>query len=79
MTTESGTSLPCSCTLGLFAEGVPALSAARSMSPVEIFGTPKRSVSTAACVPLPLAGAPSKTSLTRPPPRARHARTGQPS
>ena len=37
--------------------------AARNMSPVEIFGTPNFSVRTAAWVPLPLAGAPSKYQL----------------
>src|SRR5665213_6032 len=43
--------------------GVPALTAVRSMSPVEICGMAKRLQMTAACVPLPAPGAPNKMSL----------------
>src|SRR5690606_23676773 len=40
--------------------GVWALTAARSMSPVEIWGMPNFSVMNAACVPLPAPGGPSR-------------------
>src|SRR3954471_17351739 len=40
--------------------GVPAFTAARSMSPVEICGMPNFSLMTLACVPLPAPGGPSK-------------------
>ena len=40
--------------------GVPAFTAARSMSPVEICGMPKCWVRNAAWVPLPAPGGPSK-------------------
>ena len=43
--------------------GVPALTAARSMSPVEIWGMPNFWQMNAACVPFPAPGAPSKISL----------------
>ena len=43
--------------------GVPALTAARSMSPVEICGMPYFWQMKAACVPLPAPGAPNKISL----------------
>ena len=43
--------------------GVPALTAARSMSPVEICGMPKRLQMKVACVPLPAPGAPNRMSL----------------
>ena len=42
--------------------GVPAFTAARSMSPVEICGMPNASVMKAACVPLPAPGGPSRIS-----------------
>src|SRR5262249_5453273 len=42
--------------------GVPARCASRSMSPVEICGTPKRSPSRRACVPLPAPGGPIITT-----------------
>ena len=41
--------------------GVPAFTAARSMSPVEMCGVPNSSTSLAACVPLPAPGAPNNT------------------
>jgi hypothetical protein len=40
--------------------GVPALTAARSMSPVEIWGIPNFSQINLACVPFPAPGAPNK-------------------
>ena len=40
--------------------GVPAFTAARNMSPVEIWGILKCSLINAACVPLPAPGAPNK-------------------
>src|SRR5579859_1344510 len=43
--------------------GVPAFTAARSMSPVEICGMPKRRLMQAACVPFPAPGGPRSTSL----------------
>ena len=43
--------------------GVPAFTAARSMSPVEICGMPYFWHRNAACVPLPAPGAPNKISL----------------
>src|SRR6185295_11176302 len=44
---------------------VPAAMASLSMSPVEIFGTPRCPARRAACVPLPAPGGPRK--MTRPP------------
>jgi hypothetical protein len=44
-------------------KGVPALTAARSMSPVEIWGMPYFWQMKVACVPLPAPGAPSRISL----------------
>ena len=61
MMTSSGTSAPAS--MNFFASrpsGVPALTAARSMSPVEICGMPNFCEMNAACVPLPAPGAPSR-------------------
>ena len=43
--------------------GVPALTAARSISPVEIWGIPNFSQINFACVPLPAPGAPNKINL----------------
>ena len=43
--------------------GVPALTAARSMSPVEICGMPNFWQMKVACVPLPAPGAPRRISL----------------
>jgi hypothetical protein len=43
--------------------GEPALTAARSMSPVEICGIANLSQMKVACVPLPAPGAPSNMSL----------------
>jgi hypothetical protein len=40
--------------------GVPALTAARSMSPVEIWGMPNFSQINLACVPFPAPGAPNR-------------------
>jgi hypothetical protein len=40
--------------------GVPALTAARSMSPVEIWGIPNFSQINLACVPFPAPGAPNR-------------------
>ena len=42
---------------------VPAFLAARSMSPVEICGIPKRSQSTLAWVPFPEPGGPTNTTI----------------
>src|SRR5260221_9526963 len=61
MMMSSETSWPASITF--FAarpSGVPALTAARSMSPVEICGMANFFASTAACVPLPAPGGPSR-------------------
>src|SRR6476659_4573047 len=41
---------------------LPAATASRSMSPVEMAQTPRRSHSTWACVPLPAPGGPSRTT-----------------
>ncbi len=43
--------------------GVPAFTAARSMSPVEICGMPYFWQMNAACVPFPAPGAPKRISL----------------
>src|SRR5712691_2387893 len=43
--------------------GVPAFTAARNMSPVEICGMRKRSLMKPACVPLPAPGGPRRISL----------------
>ena len=60
----SDTSAPLSITfLAARPSGVPAFTAARSMSPVEIWGMPKRLQMTDACVPLPAPGAPNRMSL----------------
>src|SRR6185312_16775188 len=62
-TMSSETSLPDSMTaLALRPSGVPALTAARRRSPVEMCGTLSSAFSIAAWVPLPEPGAPSKTS-----------------
>jgi len=51
---SSDTSWPASITfLASSPSGVPALTAARNMSPVEICGMPYFSVMNAACVPFP--------------------------
>src|SRR6185295_7909325 len=49
--------IPCT----LRPSGLPCATASRSMSPVEIAGTPRREASTTACVPLPAPGGPSST------------------
>src|SRR5688572_27063250 len=64
MMMSSLTSAPASITF--FAarpSGVPAFTAARSMSPVEICGMPYFWQMNAACVPLPAPGAPNRISL----------------
>src|SRR6185312_8992051 len=62
-TMSSETSLPDSMTaLALRPSGVPAFTAARRRSPVEMCGTLSSAFSIAAWVPLPEPGAPSKTS-----------------
>ena len=43
---------------------VPARRASRKMSPVEMCGTPRRSWSSFACVPLPAPGGPMITART---------------
>ena len=43
--------------------GVPAFTAARIMSPVEMYGMPKRRQMYAACVPFPAPGAPTRISF----------------
>src|SRR4051812_14331558 len=61
-TMSSETSLPASMTAFAWRpSGVPALTAARSRSPVEMCGTLSSAFSIAAWVPLPEPGAPSKT------------------
>ena len=64
MIRSSLTSWPASITaLACWPRGVPALTAARSMSPVEIWGMPYFWQMKAACVPLPAPGAPNKISF----------------
>src|SRR5260221_11456979 len=61
MMMSSETSAPASMTF--FAarpSGVPAFTAARNMSPVEICGMPKCLVRNVACVPLPAPGGPRR-------------------
>ncbi|MOA48152.1 hypothetical protein D3C78_1708580 [compost metagenome] len=61
MMISSETRPPASMTfLASIPNGVPAFTAARSMSPVEIWGMPKCWVRNAAWVPLPAPGGPSK-------------------
>ena len=63
MMMSSETSAPESMTcFAAMPSGEPALTAARSMSPVEICGMPYASVMNAAWVPLPAPGGPSKMS-----------------
>ena len=63
ITISSETSSPDSMTAFAFSPtGVPAFTAARSMSPVETWGIPRSSTSFAAWVPLPAPGGPSSTS-----------------
>ncbi|MNY68068.1 hypothetical protein D3C86_2057740 [compost metagenome] len=58
---SSDTSPPASITfLASMPSGVPAFTAARSMSPVEICGMPNFSQMNLACVPLPAPGAPNR-------------------
>ena len=62
MITSSGTRSPASMYDFAFCpSGVPAFTAARSMSPVEMCGSLNSSTSLAACVPLPAPGAPNNT------------------
>src|ERR1035437_7851407 len=64
MIMSSETRLPASITfLASIPSGVPALIAARSISPVEIWGMPYFSQMNFACVPLPAPGAPNKISF----------------
>ena len=66
MMMSSDTSWPASITF--FAarpSGVPALTAARSMSPVEICGMPNFSRMNCACVPFPAPGGPRRISLMK--------------
>src|SRR5208337_3695351 len=61
MTTASGTSLPASMySLAFRPISVPALTAARRMSPVEIWGIPYLSMSFFAWVPFPAPGPPNR-------------------
>ncbi len=61
---SSPTSAPESITfLAASPSGVPAFTAARSMSPVETCGMPYFWQMKAACVPFPAPGAPSRISL----------------
>ena len=63
-TISSETSCPASMAcLALIPRGVPAFTAARSRSPVEIWGMPYFSTSNLAWVPLPPPGAPINTIL----------------
>src|SRR5215471_14221616 len=60
---SSDTSAPLSITfLAASPSGVPAFTAARSMSPVEICGMPNASLMNVACVPLPAPGGPRRIS-----------------
>src|SRR5688572_33258476 len=54
--------IPCT----LLPSSVPEETAWRSMSPVEIAGTPSWPASSSACVPLPAPGGPSRTMRGRP-------------
>jgi hypothetical protein len=64
MMMSSLTSAPASITFfAATPSGVPALTAARSMSPVEICGMPYFWQICVACVPLPAPGAPRRMSL----------------
>src|SRR5947209_9568653 len=61
---SSGTRSPAS--MYFFASlpsGVPWLTFARKMSPVEILGTPRWAETNSACVPFPAPGGPTRTSL----------------
>ena len=63
-TTSSGTSSPRAISsLARRPTGVPALTAARSMSPVESCTRPCVATSRCACVPLPAPGGPSRINL----------------
>jgi hypothetical protein len=67
MMMSSPTSAPESITfLAATPSGVPAFTAARSMSPVEICGMPNFWQMNVACVPLPAPGAPNRISLMVP-------------
>ena len=61
MMISSETKPPASITfLASIPNGVPALTAARNISPVEICGIPNFSHINLACVPLPAPGAPNR-------------------
>jgi hypothetical protein len=61
MTMSSETRSPLSISfLAATPSGVPALTAARSMSPVDIWGIANFCVMNVACVPFPAPGPPSK-------------------
>src|SRR5262249_47935699 len=80
-TTSSGTSSPRSMmSLARSPTGVAALTAARSMSPVESWTIPCLSTSRCACVPFPAPGGPSRMSLMKCPQieSARGARASNP-
>src|SRR5258708_4141833 len=65
MSRSSGTRPPFSMRGPAFLpRGVPAAMASRSMSPVEIRGTPRWAATRAACVPFPAPGGPRKITRT---------------
>src|SRR2546423_8520489 len=65
--TESGPRSPRSMYgLACLPRLVPSRTAARSTSPVAIFGIPSRFASLSACVPFPAPGGPSSTMITKP-------------
>src|ERR1700693_1244019 len=67
--TESGTRSPRSIyDLASRPRLVPSRTAARSTSPVAIFGIPSRFASLSACVPFPAPGGPSSTMIMKPGP-----------
>ena len=64
LVTSSGTYSPASMYSWAFLpRGVPLVTLARKMSPVEIAGTPKWSATTLAWVPFPAPGGPIRISL----------------
>ena len=74
---SSGTSPPFSMSgPACWPSGVPAAMASRSMSPVEMRGTPRCAASRAACVPFPAPGGPRKMTRGRAPARALRASVG---
>src|ERR1700730_2252483 len=76
MVTSSGTSCPPSMyRFASIPSGVPAVTLARKMSPVEILGTARFAAMNSAWVPLPAPGGPTSTSLTESPPPASCSRS----